>query len=188
MSTPPSRLLTQAAALGALALLTGPLHAQSPLPSPVITTSPPSLTSGKPLSETVITADKQAEFDSAERKAVFTGNVRVKDPSFDIECDTLTAWLDKDEGGLSRAIAEGRVRVVQEKNGPGGKKTRTTGRGGRLVWDAKAGVARLSGNAQVEQGINLHIAESPDTVMILTRDGELTTSGPSRTVLKPQND
>lgn len=172
----------------ALVLWLPSLRAQNASSSPAAKPAPKaSLTGGKSSSETIILADTQAEFDSTERKAVFTGNVRVKDPQFDIECDKLTAFLDREEGGLERAIAEGNVRVVQEKTGADGKKSRSVGRGGRLVWEAKTGIARLSGNAQVQQGINLHIAEGKDTVMILTRDGELTTNGPSRTVLKPQD-
>ncbi len=145
------------------------------------------LVSGKSNSETTILADQQVEFSSNERKAVFVGNVRVKDSQFDIECDKLTAFLDRQEGGLESAIAEGRVRVVQEKKGADGKKTVSIGRGERLVWEAKNGTAHLSGNAQVQQGINLHIAEGKDTVMVLTRDGELKTNGRSRTVIKPQD-
>ncbi len=135
---------------------------------------------------TVITSDQQADFDSRARKAVFLGNVEVKDPEFHITCDKLTAYTSEDDGGLERAIAEGNVRVIQEKRDAEGKVQRSTGKGKTLIWEAKSGVARLSGGAQVQQGINLHIAEGPDTVMILTRDGELTTQGRSRTVLKPE--
>lgn len=45
---------------------------------------------------TEITATQEATYDEKTRKAVFTGNVRVKDPQVDITCDMLTAFLRKE--------------------------------------------------------------------------------------------
>jgi hypothetical protein len=38
----------------------------------------------------------------------------------------------------------------------------------------------------VQQGLNTHLATSPDTVMIINQKGELTTHGPSRTEIRQQ--
>ncbi len=156
---------------------------ESPAPAPGKTAAPSPGASG----EVIITADKQAEFDSETKTAVFLGNVKVVDPQFVIRCDKLTAYMAKsDEGGLERAVATGNVRVVQEKKDPQGKAKRSVGDGDKMIWEAKSGVARLSGNARVQQGVNLHIAENAETVMVITRDGELTTEGRSRTAFKTE--
>jgi hypothetical protein len=42
------------------------------------------------------------------------------------------------------------------------------------------------GNPRVQQGTNMHIATSPDTVMILNQEGQLTTHGPSRTEIRQE--
>ena len=39
----------------------------------------------------------------------------------------------------------------------------------------------------MQQGLDTHIATSPDTVMILNQDGQLTTHGPSRTEIRQDN-
>jgi hypothetical protein len=48
----------------------------------------------------------------------------------------------------------------------------------------------LSGTPRVQQGPNTHIATSPDTVMVINQNGQLTTRGPSRTDIRqvPKND
>ncbi len=134
--------------------------------------------------ETTITADKQAEFNAEEKTAVFLGNVRVQDAEFLIFCDKLTVSIDDATGSLRTAIAEGNVRVVQQKK-KDGSAPKATGRGAKLVYDGRTGEARLSGRPQVQQGMNLHIADDDDTVMTLRRDGTMTTEGNSRTIFTP---
>ena len=48
-----------------------------------------------PETETDIDASQSASFNSKDRIAVFTGNVRVKDPRFELACDELTVYLNK---------------------------------------------------------------------------------------------
>jgi lipopolysaccharide transport protein LptA len=136
--------------------------------------------------ETTIYADKQADFDSKAKKAIFLGNVRVKDAEFYITCDKLTVYVDEAEGGLKTADAEGNVRVVQQKTDADGGKQISTGKGRKLLYNAKTGEARLTGRPQVQQGINLHLADNDSTTMILRRDGTLETLGSSRTVINPE--
>ena len=45
--------------------------------------------------ETDIDASTSASFNSKDRIAIFTGNVRVKDPRFELACDELTVYLNK---------------------------------------------------------------------------------------------
>jgi hypothetical protein len=42
----------------------------------------------------------------------------------------------------------------------------------------------LTGNPRVQQGLNTHVATSPDTVMVLNEAGQLQTTGPSRTEIR----
>lgn len=48
-----------------------------------------------PVSETVIEASDGATFASKDRIAVFSGNVKVTDPRFQLSCDKLTVFLNK---------------------------------------------------------------------------------------------
>jgi hypothetical protein len=45
----------------------------------------------------------------------------------------------------------------------------------------------LTGSPRVQQGLDTHIATSPDTVMVLNQDGHLTTHGPSRTEIRQES-
>ena len=38
----------------------------------------------------------------------------------------------------------------------------------------------------MQEGLNTHVAASPDTVMIINQNGQLTTHGPSRTEIRQQ--
>jgi hypothetical protein len=38
----------------------------------------------------------------------------------------------------------------------------------------------------VQQGLNTHIGTSPDTVMVINQNGQLTTHGPSRTEIRQE--
>ncbi len=55
--------------------------------------------------ETDIDATTSASFNSKDRIAIFSGNVRVKDPRFELACDELTVYLNK--GAAPDAAAPG---------------------------------------------------------------------------------
>jgi lipopolysaccharide transport protein LptA len=135
-----------------------------------------------PGAKTEITAQKEATFDERKNIAVFVGDVRVNDPSFLLRADKLTVELTKDRGGIDRAIAEGGVVIVQQSSGTTGERP-AVGRAQRAEYVPSLGRATLSGNPQIQQGINLHIATSPSTRMIFHSDGRATTQGSSRTVI-----
>ncbi len=176
--------------------------APTPPPAPAV---PPKVTE--------ITATEGASFDNEKQVAVFVGDVRVNDPQFKLTSERLTVFFQKKtpkvkaapspapaatpapeekDGGVEKVIAEGKVVIVQEKPNANGKGvTRYVGKAARAEYDAVGGLMRLIGSPQVQEGINLHIATSPSTVMIMYRDGRaMRSEGPTRTVIseKPAED
>ncbi len=147
---------------------------------------------------TEITANQEVKFEQSENKAVFVGNVVVRDPQFLLRCQRLTAYLrgsdaseesqaEEGAGGLKRAIAEGDVVIVQDKVDSDGKTTRYEGRGQRVVYETATDEVTLSGSPSVREGINIHVATDPSTVMKITAN-EMITSGPSKTIIAPSRD
>ncbi len=89
--------------------------------------------------------------------------------------------------GLEKAIAEGNVAVVRDRPDPaGGPPSRAAGRAEKATYVAATGNVELSGTPRVQQGVNTHIATSPDTVMVINQNGQLTTHGPSRTEIRQE--
>ena len=136
---------------------------------------------------TEIYAD-EASFDSGKNMGIFTGHVRVFDPRFNLQSDKLTVFLHKGEDqGLEKAIAEGNVGVVRDKPDPnGGPPSHAVGRSEHAVYMATDGSVELTGMPKVQQGPNMHIATSAETVMIINQDGHLNTHGPSRTEIRQE--
>ena len=130
----------------------------------------------------------EAFFDSNKSMGIFSGRVKVTDPRFNLQSDKLTIYITKGENqGLERAIAEGNVAVVRDRPDPnGGPPTRAVGRSDTAIYTAATGDVELTGTPRVQQGLNTHLATSPDTVMIINQKGELTTHGPSRTEIRQQ--
>jgi len=128
----------------------------------------------------------EASFDSGKNMGVFTGNVKVFDPRFNLQSDKLTVYLHKGQDqGLEKAIAEGNVGVVRDKPDPnGGPPTHAVGRSEHAVYTADDGRVELTGMPKVQQGPNMHIATSAETVMVIDQDGHLNTHGPSRTEIR----
>lgn len=136
---------------------------------------------------TEIYADKTV-FDSAKSTGVFTGHIVVTDPRFSIQGDKLTIYLGKKQNeGFEKAVVEGNVGVVRDRpNTGGGPPDRMVGRSEKAVYTAKDGRFELTGNPRVQQGLNTHVATSPDTIMILNEAGQLETHGPSRTEIRQE--
>ncbi len=155
--------------------------ADKPPASPAVATTD---ANGQPIA-TQIYAD-EASFDTEKRIGIFSGHVRVFDPRFNIQSDKLTVYIHKEEGeGLEKAIAEGHVGVVRDKPDPkGGKSSKAVGLAEKAVYTSADGNVVLTGSPRVQQGLDTHVATSPDTVMVLNQDGHLTTRGPSRTEIR----
>lgn len=197
-------------ALLCLAALAGIVHGQGSAPStlssrlkpessptaPTVKTSPEKSATEKPKENaspapaqsevvTEIYADKTV-FDSSKSVGVFTGHIVVIDPRFQIQGDKLTIYLNnKQSGGLDKAVVEGNVGVVRERPDPaGGPPSKMVGRSDKAIYTASNGNFELTGNPRVQQGLNTHVATSPETVMVLNDKGELQTTGPSRTEIR----
>ena len=88
-------------------------------------------------------------------------------------------------GGLEKVIAEGSVVIIQDKPAAdGGEPTHYVAKAARAEYEDATGNVTLSGWPQVAQGINMQVATEESTVMILNRDGKMTTSGGSKTLIQ----
>lgn len=137
---------------------------------------------------TEIFAD-EAFFDSSKNIGKFKGHVKVNDPRFTMQSDRMTVYISRGQTeGLEKAIAEGNVGVVRDRPGVnGGPPERSVGRSERAIYTTSDGNVEMTGTPRVQQGMNMHIATSPDTVMVLARSGQLTTRGPSVTEIRQQS-
>ncbi len=94
-------------------------------------------------------------------------------------------------GGLDHAIAEAargkEVLITQDKVEADGSITKNIGRGRKATYDSKTGDIILTGNPSVQQGINLCVAQSDDTVITLNRNGRMHVEGAHTTVIKDTN-
>ncbi len=93
----------------------------------------------------------------------------------------------KKSGGLEKAIAEStsdrRVVITQDKTEADNTVTKSVGTADKATYDAVTGDIVLTGTPEVQQGINRVIATSPNTVMILNRDGRMKAIGPHKTII-----
>jgi lipopolysaccharide transport protein LptA len=138
---------------------------------------------------TQIYAD-DAFFDSTKNMGIFSGRVKVVDPRFNLQSDKLTVFITKGQNqSLEKAVAEGNVGLVRERPDPkGGPPTRAVGRSDKATYTATTGDVELVGTPRVQEGPNLHVATSPDTVMVVSQNSQLRTHGPSRTEIVQQPD
>ena len=136
---------------------------------------------------TEIYAD-EAFFDSTKNMGIFSGRVKVTDPRFSLQSDKLTVFITKGQNqSLEKAIAEGNVGLVRDRPDPnGGPPTRAVGRADKATYTAATGDIELRGTPRVQEGPNMHVATSPDTVMVINQNSQLTTHGPSRTEITQQ--
>src|SRR6266480_2515492 len=130
----------------------------------------------------------EAFFDSTKNMGIFSGRVKVIDPRFNLQSDKLTVFITKGQNqSLERAIAEGNVGLVRERPDPnGGAPTHAVGRADKATYTAATGDVELRGTPRVQEGPNMHVATSPDTVMIINQNSQLTTHGPSRTEIRQE--
>src|SRR5436305_11551194 len=136
---------------------------------------------------TQIYAD-EAYFDSTKNIGIFSGRVKVIDPRFNLQSDKLTVFITKGQNqSLEKAIAEGNVGLIRDRPAAnGGPPTRAVGRSDKATYTAATGEVELMGTPRVQEGPNLHVATSPDTVMIISQNSQLRTHGPSRTEIVQQ--
>jgi lipopolysaccharide export system protein LptA len=174
--------------------------------------------SQKPEGATEITAQKRLVFDPKESKAIFTGDVVVVDPRFNLNCEILTAFIKKSEpkiqpqnttkeelapakaeppasskspsltpknsGGLEKAIAEGDVVIVQERVNEQGEVERSIGRAQKAVYESTTDTISLYGWPRVDQEHkrNSIVSTAADTVMTMSKKGDVDIQGPMKAV------
>lgn len=143
-------------------------------------------TAEKQPAKTEITATEGATADLKNRTATFSGDVRVIDPRFQMKTRSLSVLFSKEPAGLERAIASGGVVIIQMQT-DGKKSDPAVGKAERAVYEASTGDIELSGYPTLEQGLNRHVATSAGTRMILNREGNLRTIGPSKTEIIDRN-
>src|SRR5438093_6000444 len=148
--------------------------------------SPAGIQSDQPTT-TEIYSD-EAFFDSTKNMGIFSGRVKVTDPRFNLQSEKLTVFITKGQNqALEKAIAEGNVGLVRDRLDPnGGRPAREVGRADKAVYIAATGDVELTGTPRVQEGLNMHVATSPDTVMIINQNSQLTTHGPSRTEIRQE--
>jgi len=136
---------------------------------------------------TEIYAD-EAFFDSTKNMGIFSGRVKVIDPRFNLQSEKLIVFITKGQNqGLEKAVAEGNVGLVRDRPDPnGGPPTHAVGRADKATYMAATGDVELRGTPRVQEGPNMHVATSPDTVMVINQNSQLTTHGPSRTEITQQ--
>jgi lipopolysaccharide transport protein LptA len=142
--------------------------------------------SNEPITTEIYADD--AFFDSNKDVGIFSGHVKVADPRFTLQSEKMTVYITKGQNqGLEKAVAEGNVAVVRDRPDPnGGPPTRAVGRADQATYIATTGDVELRGSPRVQEGVNTHIATSPDTTMIVNQKGQLTTHGPSRTEIRQE--
>ena len=130
----------------------------------------------------------EAFFDSTKNIGIFSGRVKVIDPRFNLQSDKLTVFITKGESqSLEKAVAEGNVGLVRDRPAANGAPpTRAVGRCDKATYTATTGDVELTGTPRVQEGPNLHVATSPDTVMVISQNSQLRTHGPSRTEIVQQ--
>src|SRR6266567_4267052 len=130
----------------------------------------------------------EAFFDSTKNIGIFSGRVKVVDPRFSLQSDKLTVFITKGENqSLEKAVAEGNVGLIRDRPAAnGGPPSRAVGRADKATYTAATGDVELAGTPRVQEGPNLHVATSPDTVMIINQNSQLRTHGPSRTEIVQQ--
>lgn len=87
-------------------------------------------------------------------------------------------------GGLEKAVAEGSVVITRERLDTDGNLLRDVGRGKKAVYEAATGNVILSGKPEVDQGINTCVSLDEGTIIILNRNGEMKTIGPTKMVIR----
>lgn len=108
-----------------------------------------------PLAPTVITS-KCADFDLAERHAVYHDNVRVDDPQMKLTCELLTADLPPSGGQINHLVAL--TNVVMDSVDEKGQTKHATSDKAVYDYNVVNGVTNesvtLTGNAKVKDGPN----------------------------------
>ena len=148
---------------------------------------------------------REASLDNRNHIAIFTGEVDVKDPEFNLDCDKLTVYLKKpqpaakaaepvaakpsdkaaksDNGGnIEKAVAEGNVVIVQDKPDADGKLQHYVGKGKKAVQEPDKKLCTLTGWPRVALSLNGElnkeiISKEEGCVIIMNQEGRIDVHG-----------
>ena len=159
-----------------------------------------------------ITAQKTSYFDANTNYAIFTGDVKARHPQMYIECEELELFMAKQEGGalgatkpkkpapmskdsdilappkkaassappIDKADARGPMVTIEKISEDGELQI---GRCKHLIYDGKTESTTLLEWPQVQAGNQLHKATEAGCIMVIDKNGKLTTTGGHETTV-----
>ena len=159
-----------------------------------------------------ITAQKNSYFDANNNYGMFTGDVKARHPKMYIECEELELYMTKQEGGvlgapkpkktgppakdadilaapkkpvntappIDKADARGPMVTVEKMTEDGELQI---GRCKHLIYDGKTERTTLLEWPQVQAGNQLHKATEAGCIMVIDKNGKLTTTGGHETII-----
>ncbi len=159
-----------------------------------------------------VTAQKNSYFDANNNYGMFTGDVKVRHPKMYIECEELELYMTKQEGGalgapkpkktgpapkdadilaapkkpanndppIDKADARGPMVTVEKMSEDGELQI---GRCKHLIYDGKTQRTTLLEWPQVQAGNQLHKATEAGCIMVIDKNGKLTTTGGHETII-----
>ena len=159
-----------------------------------------------------ITAQKSAYFDANNNYGMYTGDVRARHPKMYIECEELELYMTKQEGSvlgapkpkknapaakdsdilapakkaanaappIDKADARGPMVTIEKITDDGELQI---GHCKHLIYDGKTEITTLLEWPQVQTGNRLHKATEAGCIMIIDKNGKLTTTGGHETII-----
>jgi lipopolysaccharide export system protein LptA len=159
-----------------------------------------------------ITAQKSAFFDANLGYGIYTGDVKARHPQMYIECEELELYMAKQEGGgvlgapkppksgakakdsdilappkkadaappIDKADARGPMVTIEKISEDGELQI---GHCKHLIYDGKTERTTLLEWPQVQSGNQLHKATEAGCIMIIDKNGKLTTTGGHETII-----
>ncbi len=126
-----------------------------------------------------VQSDRQADYDQANNKVIFTGKVELNSAAIRLRADRVEVYM-KPEGGMERVEARGNVimRTQGTANGPGQMAS-----AGRASYNLSTGEISLADWPKIQETGKSHISTDPSTTMVMFTDGRLRTNGPNRTII-----
>jgi len=208
---PPATTPPPAAAAPSVAVVETPPPPVGPQPKPLQPLNldeAPKATKG----QIDITAQKNSYFDANTNYAIFTGDVKARHPKMYIECEELELFMSKQEGGalggskpkkpapkskdadilapakksanagppIDKADARGPMVTVEKITDDGELQI---GHCKHLIYDGKTESTTLLEWPQVQAGNQLHKSTEAGCIMVIDKNGKLTTTGGHETII-----
>ena len=208
---PPAATPASAAATPGVAVVETPPPPAGPQPKPLQPLNldeAPKATKG----QIDITAQKSAFFDANKNYGIYTGDVKARHPQMYIECEELELFMARQEGGvlggskskkpatqskdadilaptkkpanagppIDKADARGPMVTVEKLSEDGELQI---GHCKHLIYDGKTESTTLLEWPQVQVGNQLHKSTEAGCIMVIDKNGKLTTTGGHETII-----